>query len=253
MEETDDRLAGDPVWELFPDPGPGHAHGFLSARDYRHWLVVVGLVAVCWLMSPPLAVVTACLSVAVRDFRTGRQVARSIPDKAGGKVCARFSYAWGAWRLGCLAFVLMIVSATASAKGKGELPPAFVASMLLWMGGFSVSAALTALGLLAAFRSGMRVWIGTGVNQARTLLMGMLIVGFTFVVLGPISIWLGGRFPRAGDNQGAELPTLLVVLGCTFAGPVMILMVLDWVSRRIVADRPSKFGPKVPTVGKWNS
>jgi hypothetical protein len=38
-----------------------------------------------------------------------------------------------------------------------------------------------------------------------------------------------------------------------FVGPLMILVVLDSISRRVVADRPGKFGPKVPTVGKWNN
>ncbi len=74
------------------------------------------------------------------------------------------------------------------------MPSAFIASLLLGMGGFTLSAALTALGLMAAYRSGMRVWIGEGVNRARTLLMGMLVVGFTFVVLGPLCIWLDRSF-----------------------------------------------------------
>jgi hypothetical protein len=255
MNEVDDRLAGDPVWELFPYPAPGSAQGSLGARDYRRWLAVACLVAVIWLLFPPLAVVTACLAVAARDFRTGRLLARSIPDKAGGTVCARFTYAWGAWKLGCAAFVLMFVVLTvvAAAGGRREVPPAFIAAMLLWMGGFAVSAALTASGLLKAYRSGMRVWIGEGVNQARTLLLGMLIVGFTAVVLGPMSIWLTGRFPRPSDSRDDDLWGVLGFLGCTFIGPLVILLVLDWVSRRVVADRPGKFGPKVPTVGKWNS
>ena len=62
------------------------------------------------------------------------------------------------------------------------------------MGGFTVSATLTALGLLAASRSGMRVWIGEGVNRARTLLMGMLVAGFTFIV--------GSRDVIAGWDEG---------------------------------------------------
>jgi VanZ like family len=37
-----------------------------------------------------------------------------------------------------------------------------------------------------------------------------------------------------------------------FAGPVAILVVLDMVGQRILADQPAKFGPKVPTVGKWS-
>jgi hypothetical protein len=41
--------------------------------------------------------------------------------------------------------------------------------------------------------------------------------------------------------------------GCLFGGPVVILVVLDQLSRHVVADTPGKFGPKEPTVGKWNS
>jgi len=257
MNEMDDRLAGDPVWELFTLPTPRPAQEALRSRHYGRWLVVAGLIALGWLLFPPLAVATACLSVAARDFRTGRQLARSIPSKAGGTICARFTYAWGAWKLGAAAFALMFASIAlfvfAPAREGREVPSAFIASLLLGMGGFTLSAALTALGLLAAYRSGMRVWIGEGVNQARTLLMGMLVVGFTFMVLGPMGIWLCGRFPHANDSRGDYLPDLLAVFGCMFAGPVVILLVLDWISRRVIADRPGKFGPKVPTVGKWNS
>jgi len=256
MNEMDDRLAGDSVWELFTHPAPGPAQEAPRTRQYRRWLVVAGMIAVGWLLSPPVAVVTACLSVAARDFRTGRQLARSIPDKAGGPICARFTYAWGAWKLGLAAFVLSFVSAAVFAPtawdGRG-VPAAFIASTLLWMGGFTLSAALTALGLLAAYRSGMRVWIGEGVNQARTLLMAMLIVAFTFVVLGPMCFWLSGRCPRASDSRDDVLPTLLAIFGCMVAGPVVIVLILDMVSRRVIANRPGKFGPKVPTVGKWNS
>ena len=46
---------------------------------------------------------------------------------------------------------------------------------------------------------------------------------------------------------------VLAFFGCVFVGPLVILLVLDWISRRVIADRTGKFGPKVPTVGKWNS
>jgi hypothetical protein len=254
MNETDDRLAGDPVWELFPHTTPGPAQETLRTRPYGRWLVVAGLIAAGWLWFPPLAVVTACLAVAARDFRRGRQLARSIPSKAGGTICARFTYAWGAWKLGMAAIALMFVSvAVFVPTAKGEVPPAFIASSLLAMGGFTVSAALTVLGLLAAFRSGMRIWIGEGVNRARTLLMAMLIVGFLFVVLVPWCIWLVPQFPRATDSRGLGLPLVLAFFGFWIVSPVVILLVLDWISRRVIADRPGKFGPKVPTVGKWNS
>jgi hypothetical protein len=200
----------------------------------------------------------ACLSIAVRDFRTGRQLARSIPSMAGGTVCARFTYAWGAWKLGAAGLVLMFVSAALLGPPRQgrEAPTALIAalmaSLLLGIGGFLLSAAWTALGLQAAYRSGMRVWIGEGVNRARTLFLGMLLVGFTLVVLGPLCIWFAGRFPRARDGRDEDLLGVLVFFGCLFAGTVVILLVLDWISRRVIAERPGKFGPKVPTVGKWN-
>ena len=253
MNEPDDRLVGDPVWELFPDPSTEHEAR--RSRRYLSWLAVAVLIVVAWFLYPPLSVIVACLAVAARDFQTGRRLARSIPDKAGGGICALFSYAWGAWKFGITAFVLMFVTITIKMPaGKGsQPPPEFMTAALLWFGGFLSSAVLTAAGLVKAFRSGMRVWIGEGVNQARTLLLGMLMVGFVLLVLMPICFWLVGLAPRAGDGQDSVLPMMLGLFGCMFGGPVLILVVLDWFSRRVVADRPGKFGPKVPTVGKWNS
>ncbi len=255
MNETDDRLVGDPVWELFARPTPRPIHEGHRIRHHGRWLAVAGLIAIGWFWFPPLAVVTACLLVAARDFFRGRELAQSIPSKAGGTICARFTHAWGAWKLGLAGFVLMFATMAvfAAAKQEGEVPSAFVAAFLSAAGGFSLSAALTALGLMEAYRSGMRVWIGEGVNQARTLLMAMLVVVFTFVVLGPICVWICGRFPRAADSRGDDLAMSLAFFGCLFVGPVVILVVLDWIGRRVIADRPGKFGPKVPTVGKWNS
>ena len=85
MNEVDDRLAGDPVWELFPSRAAGSARAPRRAR-YGRWLAVACLVAAIWLVSPALAVLVACLAIAAGDFRYGRQLARSIPDKAGGAV-----------------------------------------------------------------------------------------------------------------------------------------------------------------------
>lgn len=255
MSEVDDRLAGDPTWELFPSSVSGAASAPSLPRRLRRWFGLAVLVPAVWLVYPPAAVVVACVLVASHDLRAGRQLARSIPDKAGGSICARFTYAWGAWKVGLTAFLLMVLTVTVSAAMgvRREVPPAFVAAMFLSIGGFAASAALTASGLLKAYRSGMRVWIGQGVNQARTLLMAMLITAFTVGVLGPACLWLAGRFPRVAESRGSDYPILLGFFGCLVGGPVVILIVLDWFSRRVVADRPGKFGPKVPTVGKWNA
>jgi hypothetical protein len=259
MNETDDRLVGDPVWELFAHPTPGPAQPASRIRRYGPWLFVAGLIALGWFLFPPLAVVTACLAVAARDFRQGRQLARSIPSKAGGTICARFRYAWGAWKLGMTAIVLMVASVaiwppTKSPPTKSAAEPleAFVAALLLVMVGFMLSAGWTAMGLRAAYRSGMRVWIGEGVNRAGTLFLGMLLVGYTLGVLGPICFWLSGQFPRASDSHMDPILASMMFFGCLLVGPIILLVILDGISRRVIADRPGKFGPKVPTVRKWN-
>jgi hypothetical protein len=80
----------------------------------------------------------------------------------------------------------------------------------------------------------------------------MLIVGFVVVVLIPTCLWLVGTLPPGKGNRNGGV-IVFVLLSWMFAGPLAILLVLDRISRRVVADLPGKFGPKVPTVGKWNA
>ena len=156
----------------------------------------------------------------------------------------------GAWKVGVVASGLMFACFIVFAAGRDnpEPPPGLFASLLLGMGSFTLSAALTAGGLFGAYRTGMRIWIGEGVNRARTLLLGMLIVGFFFVVLVPICLGLARSWPTRSSMSFF----FFLLFSGVFAGPVVILMVLDRISRRVIADLPSKFGPKVPTVGKWS-
>ena len=99
----------------------------------------------------------------------------------------------------------------------------------------------------------MRVGVGQGVNQARTLLLGMLIMVFAVAVLGPLCFWLAVGVPHAGDRNDGVAWFVGGMLGLMFVSPVVLLLILDWVCRHVVADRPGKFGPKVPAVGKWNT
>ena len=234
---------------------PAPSGEVLRSRPYEWWLLAGSLIALGAIKFPPLAVMTICVLFAARDLRTGRLLARSMPSKAGGTICSRFAYAWGAFKFGAAGFAMLFVSAAVFApmRQESQVVSSIVSSLMLGAGGFAVSAGLTALGLLAAYRSGMRVWIGEGVNRARTLFLGMLLVVFTFAVLGPICIWLVGRIPPAPENRSENLPAMIFLFGCMFGGPAVILLILDWISRRVIADRPGKFGPKVPTVGKWDS
>ena len=93
-----------------------------------------------------------------------------------------------------------------------EIPPAFLASLLLCMGGFSLSAIWSSSALVLAYRSRMRDWVGEGVHKARTLLLAMLIVGFIFAVLGPICLRLATDVPLANESHGS----VPVVVGAMF-------------------------------------
>jgi hypothetical protein len=99
----------------------------------------------------------------------------------------------------------------------------------------------------------MRMWIGQGVNQARTLMLGMLIVAFTFAVLVPGLLSLTAIVPRAGGGAAGAGVLLAATLALMLGGPIVMLMILDWLCRHVVTDRPGKFGPKVPTVGKCDA
>ena len=44
MNEMDDRLVGDPVWELFTHPTPGSAQPASRARRYGPWPIVAVLI-----------------------------------------------------------------------------------------------------------------------------------------------------------------------------------------------------------------
>ena len=79
----------------------------------------------------------------------------------------------------------------------------------------------------------------------------MLLVGFTGCVLIP---WIASLMSAGAGpfNERSAIHLAGGMFGCMFVAPVIMLLLLDWISRRVVADRPGKFGPKVPTVGKWN-
>lgn len=253
MQEPDDRLAGDLVWELFPSHAP---HGVARrARRILDGLLMVTLAAVAWYCYPPLGVAVACLGAACRDVLAARRFSNTIPDKAGGTICALFTYAWASWKIALTAILLMVVTVALTAqKMKAAGPPAaFATASVLCFGGFFASSLFTAAGLVKSLRSGMRVWIGSGINQARTLLLGMLIVGFTLAVIAPTCLWLVGRVPRATDSGDNAFPMALGTLGFMFAGSIAILVAVDWLARRVIAAQPGKFGPKVPSVGKWKA
>lgn len=235
-------------WELFPRPEDRPHRGKLRAA------VVVAIVA-CWFVDRSLAVAAACVAVAFPDFREGARLDRAVPDRAGARICMLFRFAWGAWKVAATGLVSMFVLIRWVGYDEriDALPEFALAIGALVFGGLA-SAALTAAGVVAAMRSGMRVWIGEGANQARTLLLSMLIWAFVIAVLGPGSIGLRLIFDqRQPGREFVALVSLLAFCSLAVVGPIAMLVALDRIGRRVIAERPGKFGPKVPSVGKWNA
>jgi len=251
MHHLDSTLAEDFDWALFPQD----EHHVSPARRWFRRLEFGFVIVLTWVVCQPLAVVLACLAISFRDFRTAGVSSRMTPDPAASRICWLFGCAWGMWKLGAIGFASMfaVIAQVGANQEDRSIPPAFVAAILLWLAGFGASAALTAAGLVKAFRSEMRVWIGEGINQARTLLMSMLIAGFALLVMMPTFVFLPGMLPRPADQSGSGLLFMTGFLGCLFGAPVTILVILDLLSRRIVAAHPGKFGPKVSSVGKGSS
>ena len=71
MNEIDDRLAGDAIWELFPGPAARSAPETRGVGRAVRRMAGGGLVATVWLFSPSLAVITACLAIAARRSSKG--------------------------------------------------------------------------------------------------------------------------------------------------------------------------------------
>jgi hypothetical protein len=256
MGEIDDRLEGDLVWELFAHSSAAEGDRGPRVPLYQWCLAAAVLLALARYVSPAVAVVAACCVVSARDVISGRHIGRLISDKAGGSICAWFSYGWGAWKFGAAGFAVMFISLFGYplSHENPAMMQAFATATVSGVGGFMVSAILTALGVLAAYCANMRIWIGEGVNQARALLTAMLIVLFVVAVLGPICVWLAGISPRANDrgSQIQQWLVLSILFGSMFVGSLGILLAVDRIGPRVIAERPGKFGPKVPTVGKWN-
>ncbi|AMV40184.1 hypothetical protein [Planctomyces sp. SH-PL62] len=249
MNHSDSTLAEDFDWALFPQEA--------TVSPLKRWVLgleVSSVVVLTWLVYQPLAVVLACLAISFREFRRARVSARAIPDKAAAWISSLFGYAWAAWTLGVAAcatfFVLGVINVTV-VHDRG-MPAGAGTAMLLAPCGFLAALTLTAAGLVMAIRSGLRIWIGEGMNQARTLLLGLLILLFTVFGIGPLLVLLSANIDRnSGPGIGAFI-SWVGLLAATFAGPIAILIVLDRISRRVLASHPGTYGPKVPSLKKWD-
>jgi hypothetical protein len=244
MLETDDRLAGDPVWY---DQPPGTARGGESKRGLRRndgvvLLVPAALAAFLYGMfaAPGLvAVVLGCGAFGARDVVRAFRLLQSDPDPARGKVCARFTAAWGFSKVGmaCLTtwFVLALVGLDAG------WPPAVATWTRVWALAFGflwlwLSGALAAYGVAGALRHRVKVWVGPRDNRASTVLLTLLI-GVAFLAILVMLI------PLMSPNADRQIPVglgVLMILAMSFGFPFLILVAKDYLEKRVVAGTPKE-------------
>lgn len=248
MNDLDSTLAEDFDWALFPR----EEARVPALKRWLRRLEVVLVLGLVWIIRPSLAVVLACLAVSHGDFRAASLASRSIPDRAAARVCSLFGYAWWGWTLGVAAFAIGVVAGAARGVVMQEqtMPSEVIAAFLLMPCGFLVAFGLTAVGLILALRGEMRVWIGEGLNQARILLLGLLIIMFMIFGIFPLLVVLGASFDRSPETLAKVNLIGVVLLASLFVGPVVILIILDRIAGRVLASHPGKFGPKVPSVKK---
>jgi hypothetical protein len=249
MLHPDSTLAEDFDWALFPQETE-----VPPLKRWMHRLEISSVVALTWFVHQPLAVVLACLAISFQDFRKAHVTSRTIPNRAAAWISSLFGYAWAAWTLGvaaCATFFVLGVINVSVVHDRG-MPAGAGTAMLLAPCAFLAALTLTAAGLVMALCSGLRIWIGEGMNQARTLLLGLLILLFTVFGIGPLLVLLSANFDRSSGPGMHAFIAWAGLLAATFAGPITILIVLDRISRRVLATHPGKYGPKVPSLKKWD-
>lgn len=245
MYEADDRLVGDLVWEIFepPGPAPGPARRRIGRRA-----VVAGMVGLGWWLVPPIVVLATSLAMARREFRAGGRIARMHPGEAGARICVRFKYAWGAWKIGWTAFGWALLGGFAFGTTFRPHPSAWTIATgaLLAAAGLTASAILTAWAVGTAYWTGTRVRLAEGdLDRAWNLMLGMMLVGLADGVILPICVWIDARYPGVRTERLEPGPGIAIL---SFAGIFLIPGGLLW-ARELIALRIFEFGPEARKPG----
>ncbi len=222
-------------------------------RRLWFWFLLIAFVIFECTANPALAVAFGCIKFGWGDFRRARRLKRDDLSRVRGRVCARFSTAWGLIKVSLVATVLMFAIANVQmrqagqggkpAAGPGKEPPAtFVAAGILAMTGLGLSALVATPAVVSSLRHGLKVWVGSRLNRAKLVLASAILTWVTALGLALLLVALASS-QKADLNPVQFLCAFVVVM---FGIPISILVLLGALERRIVAKTPGECWGQLP-------
>jgi hypothetical protein len=262
------------------DPNAAETWDFPGDRPQRRrhpsWLIpgLLALVIFELTSDPALTVVVGCLKFGWDALATARWLRRTDPDRMRGRICARFYAAWALWRVSLVAvammFLLVIVVSVIEGQRKpngGPVgPPAgFMGACLTAMFGFLLSAWISNLAVVTAWRRGIRVWLGPeanrarrigiwpptmatgdrfGENRAHAIVLSALVTDMVVVGMIALLVALAQAPRRPGGPDVPPVVVITLVMAVSIAPPVLILTLRDSIRARVIATSPFECWPE---------
>ncbi len=148
-----------------------------TAPRWRPPFGLLGVIALAWVVyeathSPALASFFIALKFAWEDVRTASWLRRNDFVKSRGESLFWLYTSWGVWKSAAVAALMSVGFLLVAAS---DVPPpvlrqalaALFGTLLTTVACFSVSAALTAVAVLLAWRGGAQLWLDSAVHRAR--------------------------------------------------------------------------------------
>ena len=221
-------------------------------------LLLLGWVAFELTAQPAIGVVLACGKFGWEDFLTARWLRRTDPNPGRARACRWFYIAAALWKISITATVAMflIVWVTVAIDPKADPSPQFMTLMLVAMFGFIFSSIVTYVGIVSAYRHGVKVWVEGSVHRdrrlahwppqscrsnraGRLLLTALILPTITIVLIAFVSAL---SFAERQAKQAPAAGAIPVVVGMLILiAPAFLILALKSVfDRSIVATTPQE-------------
>lgn len=163
-------MAADVEWVT--EPREPDARSAERMRFLWFLLLGAGLLVFELTAQPALGITVACAKFGVEDFLTALWLRRTDPNRCRGNACYWFYMANGLWRVTKYAFlgiVLFVVihDLLPRPQGRQQVLMEFLATWLVFLSAWGLSAAATFVGVCLARRDGLRIWLDATLHQSR--------------------------------------------------------------------------------------